>query len=295
MKLTIFTVTSLLAFLVAAEGVRGTEKEVSARREPGAQFAARIETLLESLKETEYQHLTEIDESNGSVKCDCSGLVGFILRHEFPEAYVSLKGHEAQWRKRPVSATYYETFMAAGETGSGPWRQVTRLMDAVPGDVLAWRKKSLKAGSTTGHTCMIAGKPENLGDGKVRVRLIDSTRAPHENDTRPDGKTGLGAGFKTFVVDNNGACTGYLVGERHVKARVAIGRIVQATSDTAHANDVDYIGMSTTKAIERAKQVGRSWRIIRQNGKPQATKWLIQDERLNFVIEYGNVIRVLRG
>ena len=295
MKLTMFTIASLLAFLIAAEDVGGTEKKDGATKEPGAQFAARIETLLESLKETEYQHLTEIDESKGSVKCDCSGLVGFILRHEFPEAYVSLKGDEAQWRKRPVSVTYHETFMEAGETGTGPWQQVTKLMDAVPGDVLAWRKKYLKAGSITGHTCMIAGKPEKLGDGKVRVRLIDSTRSPHKNDTRPDGKTGMGAGYKTFVVDNKGKCVGYLVGKRLVKARIAVGRIVQATSDTSHANDVDFIGMSTTKAIERANQVGRSWRIIRKDGKPEPTKWLIRDERLNFVIENGKVIRVLRG
>jgi hypothetical protein len=48
------------------------------KNEPGARFAARIEAMLASIKETSYQATTEIDESSGSVKCDCSDLVGFI-------------------------------------------------------------------------------------------------------------------------------------------------------------------------------------------------------------------------
>ena len=168
-------------------------------------------------------------------------------------------------------------------------------MEATPGDVLAWRKKNLKAGSSTGHVCMIAGKPEKVGDGKVRIRVIDSTRSPHENDTRPDGKAGMGAGYKTFLVDADGACIGYIVGQRDVKTKVAVGRLKKARAATSHTADADFIGLTTTKAIERAKQLERSWRIIRKEGKPETLKWLISDDRLNFVIEKDQVVQVLRG
>ncbi len=289
-----FFVLALMTFCLGLELV-GADDLVGAASGPGARLAARIEGLLDSLKETDYQHTTEINEAKGSVKCDCSGLVGFFLRHEFPEAYVSLKGDEAAWRKRPLSVTYYQTFVAAGANSGGPWQRVVKLQDAAPGDVLAWRKKTLKAGSTTGHTCMIAGKPEIIGDGKVRVRLIDSTRAPHENDTRPDGKTGMGAGYKTFLVNAEGECAGYLRGQRVIKSTIAIGRIVDTESATSHAADTDFIGLKTQQAIELAEQRERSWRIIRKDGEPQTLKWQIKDERLNFVIQDENVIRVQRG
>jgi hypothetical protein len=262
---------------------------------PSAQYFARLESLFTSLKQTQYQHTTEIDEAIGSVNCDCSGLVGFVLRQTCPEAYVSLRGNEAPWRKRPVSVTFYETFVLAEETAGGHWQRVSKFMDAVPGDVVAWRKKDLKEGSTTGHTCTIAGKPEMIGDGLVRVRIIDSTRSPHENDTRSEGEKGMGAGDKTFLVDAEGQCIGYLVGERQIKCSIAIGRVVQPTASTSHAEDKDFIGLTAEAAAELARQRKRSWRIIRQDGQPKPLKMAIKDDRLNFIIENNKVIRVLRG
>lgn len=277
-------------------------EDASTEQKPGSKFAARVEGLLSSMKETEYQHTTAIDEKNGSVKCDCSGLVGFMLRQECPEAYLSVRGQESPWRKRPLAVTYYETFVAAGQDGgqSGPWQQVKSLMDAVPGDVLAWRKKTVVRGSTTGHTCMIAGRPQMQADGTVRVRLIDSTRSIHADDTRPDGTTGLGAGFKSFLVNEDGEPTGYFVGKRRVKVAIAVGRIVSpnskaATPPAAKSKDRTFVGMNIVAAHKLAEKQKLDVRVIREQGKPVPVKWQIRDDRLNFVVENDNVVEAIRG
>ena len=268
---------------------------------PGSVFAERIEGVLSAMKETAYQHTTEIDLRNGSVKCDCSGLIGFMLRQDFPEAYLSLDGEESPWRKRPLSVTYYETFVAAGDQNNrGPWRRVVKLMDAQPGDIMAWRKKKIRQGSTTGHTCMIAGRPQLQPDGTVRVRLIDSTRGSYANDTRPTGTTGVGAGIKTFIVSKAGEPAGYFVDDRRVTARIAIGRIISlqpqlTRQKSALSPDSSFIGLNIAAAERRAKAQELDFRIIRRDGKPQPVKWKIQSVRLNFVIDNDRVVHVIRG
>ncbi len=284
----------LLICFTTLEPVIGEEANTTTTK-PGVQFSARLESLFTSLKHTEYQHTTEIDEADGSVKCDCSGLVGFVLRQTYPEAYVSLRGVEAPWRTRPLAVTFYETFVSAEVKPDGCWKRVKKITDALPGDVLAWRKIKLEAGSTTGHVCTIADQPEPFGEGMVRVRLIDSTRSPHENDSRGEGENGMGSGYKTFLVDDDGQCVGYLRGKSRVTSMIAIGRLVQPTAKTSHADDSDYIGMTIDAAIELAKQRKRSCRIIRQDGKLHPIRMSIKDDRLNFVIENNQVIRVLRG
>lgn len=269
--------------------------------QPGSVFAERMEGVLGAMKETAYQHTTKIDLKNGSVKCDCSGLVGFMLRQDFPEAYLSLDGEESPWRKRPLSVTYYETFVAVGDQDNrGPWQRVVKLMDAQPGDILAWRKKKIRQGSTTGHTCMIAGRPQLQPDGTVRVRLIDSTRSSYANDTRPAGTTGVGAGIKTFIVSKAGEPAGYLVDDRRVTASIAIGRLTslqpQLTKQKSVLSpDSSFIGLNIAAAERRAKAQKLDFRIIRRDGKPQPVKWKIQNVRLNFVIENDRVVRVIRG
>ncbi|MEP3477801.1 MAG: hypothetical protein ABJZ55_01000 [Fuerstiella sp.] len=259
-----------------------------------AQFAKRMEALLASTRQTDYQHTTSIDQQKGMVLCNCSGLIGFVLRNHHPEAYISLRGAEATWRRRPVAVTYYETFMAAGKKDdqstskqNGSWHQVNRIRDAVPGDIVAWRKKKLEKGSTTGHVCMVAGPPEDLGDGKVRVRIIDSTR----NSQR----RGFGSGFKTFVVDDTGKPTGYINGTRQVKSQIAVGRLAVSNSTDPELANTDLVGMNVDQAIVLAKRRKLDVRIICQDGKPQPVPWKIIPDRLNFIVQRGTVIRIARG
>lgn len=264
------------------------------RTAPGKELAERIEGLFASVTETKYQHTTEIDEKNGIVKCDCSGLMGYMLRTYYPETYLALRGEEAAWRKRPLSVTYYETFIAADEQKDGRWRRVGKMTDLVPGDIIAWRKKFLKSGSTTGHTCMVGGVPKVEDDGTVTVRLLESTGRVTD-DTRPDGVSGLNVRVKKFTVDANGEPTGYFVGQRKVTARVAAGRMSIPTASETDAADVRFIGLDVAAAVVLAKDKRLDSRVIRENGKPKRATWKIVNDRLNFVVENGKIVTVVRG
>ena len=179
MRLIHFAPVCLTVILLAPVQAQQKEDESS-----GAQLAQRLEAMLEKMDSTLYQARTEIDEKTGSYKCDCSGLVCYLLRSDFPVAYKQLDGIESPWRARPFSVTFYETFVRAGEEKLDGWSRVRKLMDARPGDVLAGRKRKIQKGVSTGHTMVIASKPMREKDGRVRVRVIDSTRKIHAQDSR---------------------------------------------------------------------------------------------------------------
>lgn len=307
----------------------------SGQSDPGSQFAAHVEKMLAEMTETKYQGLTEIDEESGSLKCDCSGLISYVLRHHFPEAYVSTKGEEAPWRKRPMSVTFYETFIAAGEDTSGdsPWRRVRKMMEVRPGDILSWRKAEMVEGVSSGHTLMIAGLPKEERDDRFRVRVIDSTRKPHANDTRPAGTLGKGSCEMGFTVDRAGKLVGFYVDDESghsTSHKIAIGRIAKpggqpddpsngktkgaldgrrsfernAKSQDANAkpdsgdlksDDHDFIELRMSAATRLAEKRSIEWRVIDEDGETVPVKISLTEERLNFVVERGKVIRVIRG
>jgi len=280
---------------------------------PESPLASRVEALLENMKETLYQAKTEIDEETGSLRCDCSGFIGYVLRNYFPEAYLSLRGVESPWRTRPYSVTYHETFVSSGDegSGSGGWRRIRRVMDGLPGDVLAWRKKSIERGVSTGHTCMIAGLPTREADGRIRLRVIDSTNARHANDSRPPGTTGVGTGEMWFAVNAAGEPIGFFVNEHRAKAnsnKIAIGRLIGEEGAPADPlgiatrreylsvpEDARFIGLEKEDAIALAEESGQAWRIVLEDDVVSPVSMSIRDDRINFVIERGRLVRVRRG
>ena len=195
---------------------------------PGKKLIMRLEAMLDKMELTQYQAHTEIDEKKNNYQCDCSGLVCYLLRSDFPAAYKQLDGVESPWRVRPYSVTFYETFIRAGKGKVEGWERIHKLLDARPGDVLAWRKKKITKGVSTGHTLVIAGLPELEKDGRVRVRVIDSTRKIHADDSRPEGTNGVGAGTMWFEVDEAGMPVRFFVddkGKRSQQMMIAIGRL----------------------------------------------------------------------
>jgi hypothetical protein len=129
---TFFSAITLMFCAFAPVGLRDVAAQNST--DPGTLLAARLEAMLSKMTGTVYQSNTEINEETGSLKCDCSGIIGHVLRDQFPEAYLFLWGMEAPWRARPIAVTYYETFAAAAAGGgNGRWRHVEKLMDIKPG------------------------------------------------------------------------------------------------------------------------------------------------------------------
>lgn len=300
MRLSINTcLLQILLLLFASEFC--TAEQSSTNETPSQQFGCRIEEIFSQMKSTDYSHSTKIDLNRGILQCDCSGFLDFVLREEFPEHYVSLRGVEQPTRRRPLAVTFYETFTAANSSGSlseascNAWHQVSDVRKTQPGDILAWRKKTIRKGSTTGHVCMIASSPTEIGTNLIQVRLIDSTRSPHTNDTRTSGKTGVGSGLRTFLIDENGAPLGSWIDGKCRETQIAIGRMTHLRFPSPNPADKKYIGLETAKATKIAESTNTKWQIIREDQRPKELKWAIHNDRISFVIVDGKVTMALRG
>jgi hypothetical protein len=185
--------------------------------------------ILESIQTTKYQHRTKIDEEKGIYLCDCSGLVGYVLNRTVGKEQG--EGPFGDGRKRPLAMHYQEFFAAAptnapsprpspkgrGTTAALPkeegsdvrWQRVVRLVDARPGDVIAWRKEKPRPGNT-GHVVIVDERPVLEANGLVRVVVIDSTTKPLVDDTRAAGTSGIGRGSMWFKIDDEGRPVAHL-------------------------------------------------------------------------------------
>jgi cell wall-associated NlpC family hydrolase len=182
--------------------------------------------ILRSIKATEYKHKTDIDEDNGAYYCDCSGFVGYVLNRTVAQG--DGKGPFGDGKKRPLAMDYEKGFAAApvkADDGTR-WLRIERLMDARPGDVIAWRHEVPKPGNT-GHVVILAERPTVDDDGLVRVVVIDSTTKPQVDDTRAAGTSGIGRGSMWFKVDDSGKAVSYLRGSKKAEPKseaISIGR-----------------------------------------------------------------------
>jgi hypothetical protein len=191
--------------------------------------------ILNSIQVTEYRHTTDIDEKKGTYYCDCSGFVGYVLNRTV--AKDDGKGPFRDGRNRPLAMDYEKGFAKAPENadGNGGWQQVIHLMDARPGDVIAWRHEKPKPGNT-GHVVIVDQRPIVEKDGLVRVVVIDSTTRPQVDDTRAKGTSGIGRGTMWFTVDEDGRPIGYVRGTRSAKPKVesiSIGRALPSVRPAA--------------------------------------------------------------
>lgn len=276
-------------------------------------YAQQAEQIVGNLRETKYQSKTVVDHEKGIFKGNCSGFVGHVLREHFPEAYLSVRGNRAPWKARPLAVTYYETFVSVGEEGhSKPaWHRVRKMMDVKPGDIIAWRKLTLSEGLNTGHICVIAGKPVMEADGRVRVRVIDSTSGRHAKDTRKEGTNGVGAGEMWFAVNELGEPEGFWIHENAKRSKtnkIAIGRImpvVERASFYPRATgvqcpveslaDQDFLNLPEAEAQTLADQRNLQFRVIEREGQIQAVTREITNKRINVIVKSGKVVRTIRG
>jgi hypothetical protein len=199
-----------------------------------AKLAQEVRRILASTKTTEYSHRTEVDEAQGKYPLDCSGLACYVLEHKFLQHYKAVRVPKGQ--SRPCAIDFYRFF--AGLPAAPPrdgWQRVPRLLDAWPGDVLAWKADQPKPGST-GHVVFVDSAPTAEKDGQVRVDVIDSTSSGHGGDTRKPGQTGIGRGTMWFAVDANGQPTAYRWSSPRGKLQeraISIGRMVEADGGRA--------------------------------------------------------------
>jgi hypothetical protein len=181
---------------------------------------------LATLEETHYTHHTVIDHDAGIYDTDCSGFIDDLLEQVAPTALAEVPVEQGYAGPR---AYLFERFFAAlAQEGTDPgWTRVARLADAQPGDILAWSLEPFTAESDTGHVVVIAGLPQLNAEGTYTVPVIDASTLRHDDDTRPRGTDGVGAGSITVAVDASGAPTAFRfdVHDQFHTAPIAIGRV----------------------------------------------------------------------
>jgi hypothetical protein len=182
--------------------------------------AAMAESIVNTLTQTDYQHVDNIDPSTGVYDCDCNGFAAFILRavalQNFEEIPIDTQLGSVE--SRPRAFEYYDFFASLTPQSTGGWSRVNLLSDAGRGDIVAWRAPTIELHVNTGHVVILAETPTLDPSGEFYVvRVYDSAAEAHFDDTRmpdgqpsPTGATGVGSGFLNFKVDGEGRPIAYL-------------------------------------------------------------------------------------
>ena len=210
------SIDSAVRFAPGAPATRATQK-----------LMALAESIEQTRTDTEYTHATRVRRKEGVYHFDCSGMLNWML------ARVSKRSLEALDRDRPVAATYVRTILSAPTTRARDgWQHIADIEDVEPGDLFAWKRpKNWPRGGNTGHTGIVVAKPAKLVgiEGAYLVRVIDSTRYKHQDDSRAADETGWGQGTILFMTDADRRPIGYAWAGAHnsgyYRTEVAFGRV----------------------------------------------------------------------
>ncbi len=187
-----------------------------------------LKRLDSKVKTTAYVHGIDVDTRRGYYAFDCSGMVEWVLRDSAPAAYQSLRQRLSY---RPLARDFVERVAGIAPGGErGHWKRVARLAEAEPGDVIAWLKPKIVKSQNTGHVAIVVQRPQPLGpsDTAYLVRVADSSRLIHENDSRR-GRGGFGYGTILIETDSKtGAPTGFSFSgsraQRIFGTKIVVGR-----------------------------------------------------------------------
>lgn len=198
------------------------------RRSASQRVLDELARIAGNLHSTEYSHSTSIDERAGRYAWDCSAMAAFVLQRAAPQARATLGGG------RPVAAGFYRTITHTTNARGG-WQHIPRIADAQAGDVLAWQRPPWFPSHNTGHVAFVMEAPRPSPHGML-VRITDSTRLAHGDDTRETDRGASGFGQGTLLVAVNpltGVGTGYgwfgaaTPPEWIIPTHVAIGRVLR--------------------------------------------------------------------
>jgi hypothetical protein len=157
--------------------------------------------------DTIYSHATKVRRKDGIYHFDCSGMINWMLER------VDERALEAIGRDRPVASSYVRTIQKAPTTRARDgWQRIADIEHVEPGDLFAWRRPDTwPKGGNTGHIGIVIARPAKVPhiEGAYLVRVIDSTRWQHQDDTRADDETGFGMGTILFMTDADRAPIGY--------------------------------------------------------------------------------------
>jgi hypothetical protein len=210
----------LRANIYSEEGARGADKTEN--------LGDAAQRLLSDVRETHYQHKTNIDRAAGVYDMDCSGLVDYLLKRIAPKKFRQLPvepGHA-----RPRAAMYFQFLDRLRRQPFPGWEAVRQLGDAKRGDIIAWElEASTQEPGDTGHVVIVAAVPVLETKDFYRVEVYDSSGIHHDDDSRLEHTSGVGEGIITFRVNESGEPIAFQFNSRaHFYTEpIAIGRLVQ--------------------------------------------------------------------
>jgi hypothetical protein len=164
---------------------------------------------LATMRDSSYQHKTDVDASEGEFNFDCSGFIGYALAHSRPAA---LKALPVTTSTRPLAKDFEHHFRAvAAGSANGPWRPVGTVSELRPGGVIAWLKPADVKSRNTGHVVVALDKPVRnpARADEWLVKVADSTASRHAQDSRDADTDGLGTGTIGLSVNGAGHPVGY--------------------------------------------------------------------------------------
>jgi hypothetical protein len=186
-----------------------------------------VQRELAAMTFSRYQHSTSVDESTGTYKYDCSGLVDYALGRVLPDA---LAAFPTSTSSRPL-ARDIERYLRDGLSAPiAQWQAVSRVDDLCPGDLVAWLATEAKT-RDTGHVMIVLDTAEQNAErpDEWLVRVADSALHPHAHDSRHAPEDGLGTGTIGLVADDGGAPTAFYWRGGHTEfahvTEIALGRL----------------------------------------------------------------------
>ena len=226
----------------------------------GGRLIEQLRTVMADVRETKYQARTVVRPRDGYYAWDCSGMAAWVLERSAPRAMKSV--HATGGGARAVARDFFRA-IARAPTGRarGGWQRV-HVGEVRPGDTFAWLKSPISTSKITGHVGFIVGFPEAVAGwpGAYAVRIVDSTRLPHQDDAREmDGDGGFGFGTMVFVTSTSGEDAGevkayawfgteYLPRERSRRVRVGDGSR-SGTIDDLPIEDWPYLGFMPAHVV----------------------------------------------
>jgi hypothetical protein len=180
-----------------------------APKDGGEALLAEVKGELGAVRDTGYQHTTEVDRSRGAFFYDCSGFVDYTLGRARPAALRALP--ETASAGRPLAKDYEHYLRALDRGGSSDtWTSVPSVAALRPGDVIAWLTPPDSDSDDTGHVMIVLDRPVpgRQPSQEWLIRVADSTVHRHARDSRDDAD-GLGTGTIGLVADRLGQPTGF--------------------------------------------------------------------------------------
>lgn len=183
---------------------------------------------LGAMRQSRYQHTTDVREATGEYYYDCSGFLDYALGRSAPEALRVLPVS----KDRPLAKDVVHHLQRVAAGGArGPWRSVATVRDLRPGDVVSWLTPEDSDSLNTGHIMIVLESPVPSPNrsGEWLVKVTDSTSSPHAADSRGTGRNGLGTGTIGLVADGSGHPSGYYwrggVSTELKHTTIALGRV----------------------------------------------------------------------